>query len=108
MSMKSRAFLATLLLVAASSNCFAGTWCSENILQIKVYPTGAVIFITDQTCGNGCQVGGSTDAIVNRGYSLLLAAKTAGKPVTFYWSNISSCSTANAGNEVPAVIDLDN
>ena len=107
MRAKRVSLFAPFLLCAAASNCFADAWCTENVTDLRVYANGAVMFVTDGTC-SFCQVGGTTDAIVNRGYSLLLAAKTVGKPVQFYWPNISSCTTQNQAYAVPTLINFVN
>ena len=108
-SMQKRCFTvaAASLLCVAASTAFADVWCTENIGDLKVYANGAVMFSTDKTC-SFCQIGGSTDAVVNRGYALLLAAKTTGKAVVFYWPNISDCGTQNQAYAVPTLMNLND
>ena len=107
MHIKSAMIAVASVLCTVTNVAFADAQCTENIVEIKVYANGAIMFRTDGTC-TYCQVGGSTDAIVSRGYSVLLTAKAMGKPVQFYWPNINDCSTQNQAYAVPTFIDFAN
>ena len=106
--MSSKTLLAAASLIClATSSAQADVYCVETVQNVKVYANGAVMFATDQTC-SFCQVGGSTDAIVNRGYAALATALATGKQVQFYWPGINSCSTQNAAYAIPSFISLVN
>jgi len=73
----------------------AGVHCAEEINAAILHKNGNIYFMSSQTCKNWCQINWGTEEDKNRAYSTLLAARTADREVTFYWSSLSNCSDSN-------------
>ncbi len=88
--------LALVLMTGVQQSFAVG--CSEKILTVEVTKDGVVNFTTDKTCmSNRCELSNyslnsywDTDDEINRGFTLLLNAKTSGAHVSFDWPSIAS------------------
>jgi hypothetical protein len=89
-----------------SCNSFAGVYCTEGIYAAIVHADGSVFFRTTETCPGWCQVNWGTDLKNNRGYAMLLTAKTTGIDVEIFWPNLTSCSQDNPTFASPDSIEL--
>lgn len=87
-----RNLLVPLFFVVPSLS-FASVDCEEKIVQLISHSNGQVYFMTDSVCtANWCQLAWTDASRVGKGYSMLLAAKSAERKVWFRWANLNSCS----------------
>lgn len=94
--------LMSLLTVLCPSLSSAAASCEEVITSLVMHSNGQVYFKTDKTCTvDWCHLNwGDTDRI-NRGYAMLLAARSTERPVSFYWAGLSNCSSTNPAYASP-------
>lgn len=96
------------MLACVSTVSFAGASCTENITSAILHSNGNVYFLSDKTCNaTWCQINWGTDDKNKKALAMLLLAKATNKPVTFYWSNLGSCSEVNPVYSSPAYMSLD-
>lgn len=97
--------------VLAASMCnlsVAGATCIENIMSAILHSNGNVYFSSDKTCSSTwCQINWGTDEKNKKALAMLLLAKATTKPISFYWTNLNSCSEANPTYSSPAYMSLD-
>ena len=93
-----------ILLGLFSPVTFAGIHCEELINAAIIHKNSNVYFTTEKTCKSWCQVKWPSEKDKDRVFSMLLTAKSANKPLTFYWSNLSSCEEKNPTYQSPDYI----
>jgi hypothetical protein len=97
-----------LVAAAIGSSAIAGVTCTESVRSAILHSNGNVYFLTDQTCnGAWCQIEWGTSERNKNALAMLLLAKATSKPISFYWSNLGSCSQANPVYTSPAYISME-
>lgn len=99
---------ATLFLIIFSCvDAWSAAECTEKVTRVINHKNNGIYFQTDKTCSsNWCQIAWGTEAANNRGFSVLLTAKTTDKTVTIYWPELSSCDALNPVYKSPEYIIL--
>ena len=97
--------LMTLLIVFSATEAYA-VKCTEKVTNVISHSNGGVYFQTDSTCEGWCQLVWGSNENINRGYSLLLTAKTTNSNVVFHWSGIPDCSSMNGDSASPDYMRL--
>jgi hypothetical protein len=101
----SAALVATASLHAPLAS--AGVHCTERISQAILHENGDIYFQTDNTCnGAWCQIKWGTPEKNKNALAMLLSAKLAERPITFYWTGINACSEKNAVYASPGYMML--
>ncbi|RTZ24060.1 hypothetical protein [Vibrio penaeicida] len=98
--MKKLIFLMSLF----TGSSFAGIHCTESISAAILHKNGNVYFTSSKTCKSWCQIRWTSETDKDRAFSMLLAARTAKTPVTFYWGNLNSCTEKNPTYQSPDYI----
>ncbi|MDH0867074.1 hypothetical protein [Mitsuaria sp. GD03876] len=75
----------------------AGVHCTERVSMAILHSNGGIFFQTDNTCSNGwCQINWGTPEKNKNALAMMLSAKLADRPLTFYWPTLDNCSAKNA------------
>ncbi|OWQ87007.1 hypothetical protein CDN99_20145 [Roseateles aquatilis] len=104
-----QAITATMALTASMYTPMvnAGVHCTEKIRSAILHENGEVYFETDNTCnGAWCQVAWGTSERKKNALAMLLSAKLAERPVTFYWPTLNACSEKNVVYASPGYMVL--
>ena len=100
--------MAGIAALTATSLAMAGTTCTENIKSAILHSNGNIYFTSDQTCATAwCQINWGTEEKNKKAFAMLLLAKATSKPISFYWSNLNSCTEVNPVYSSPAYMSLD-
>lgn len=99
--------IAILTIIFSASNAWSAAECTEKVTRVINHKNTGIYFQTDKTCSsNWCQISWGTEAANNRGFSILLTAKTTDKTATFYWPELNSCDSLNPVYKSPEYIIL--
>ena len=93
-----------LILIGSPMMASAGVHCAEKIKSAILHQNGNVYFTSTKTCPNWCQIKWVGEGDKDRAFSTLLAARTADREVTFYWPELSSCSSVNPTYQSPGYV----
>jgi hypothetical protein len=97
-----------LMAASISTLSVAGVTCTENIRSAILHSNGNVYFLSDQTCNAAwCQIDWGTSEKNKNALAMLLLAKATSKPISFYWTNLNSCSEANPVYTSPSYMSLE-
>jgi hypothetical protein len=97
-----------VLLILSQTYAHATVTCCEKITNVTVHSNGQIYFQTDQTCSaNWCQLNWGYDAkLLDRGYAVILTAKTTGSTVAIEWPAIPNCTSQNQVYASPGFVQL--
>lgn len=97
-----------LIMASVGTSSAAGITCTESIRSAILHSNGNVYFLTDQTCnGSWCQIEWGSSERNKNALAMLLLAKASAKPISFYWSNLNSCTQANPVYASPSYMSLE-
>lgn len=100
---------ALIVFSLAANAASAAVECEEVVNQVTVHSNGHVYFTTNVSCqAQWCELNFPDANQVNRGYSMLLTAKTSNKTIIFNWPSIASCGTQLPAYSSPDYMHLAN